>query len=169
MDSRAYDLPNFHAVLDKNSKTASPWLFRGGQPTDQGFDLLRSLYNVETVISLRRDETRWEEKYLLNLGMKFIYLPLPLALGKLSADDFRQRMRLFLQSLKHAQRNIYVHCAEGRDRTGLMIALYRTCMQVWSLDEAYSEMVSCGYRGFAHQVILSAFKDKLYELGSCNN
>ena len=40
------------------------------------------------------------------------------------------------------------------------------CMQAWPLDEAYSEMVSCGYRGFAHHVILSAFKDKLYELGN---
>jgi protein tyrosine/serine phosphatase len=98
--------------------------------------------------------------------MKFIYLPLPLALNKLSADDFNQRVNLFLQTLKDAPRNVYVHCLEGRDRTGLMIALYRTCMQAWPLDEAYSEMVSCGYRGFAHHVILSAFKDKLYELGN---
>lgn len=165
MDSNTFDLPNFHVVLDRNNKSEAPWLFRGGQPSDQGFDLLKSKYNVETVICLRRDHTRWEEHYLMNLGIKFIYLPLPLALPKLSPEDFHQRMSLFLQSLKDAQKNVYVHCVEGRDRTGLMIALYRTCAQSWPIDDAYSEMVSCGYRGFVHHVILSAFKDKLYELG----
>ena len=158
-----HNLPNFHAVLDEHGKSKIPWLFRGGQPTARGFELLKSEYSVETIICLRRDESHWEEECLKSCGLKFVSIPLPLRLRKLSEEDFRQRVSSFLQTITDGPRNIFVHSHEGKDRTGLMIALYRMSLEHWPLEEAFSEMESRGYHGFAHQVILSIFKDRLYD------
>ena len=35
---------------------------------------------------------------------------------------------------------VYVHCVGGRHRTGVMTAIYRMTQDVWSADEAFSEM-----------------------------
>jgi tyrosine-protein phosphatase SIW14 len=40
---------------------------------------------------------------------------------------------------------VFVHCAYGSDRTGLMIAMYRIVLQGWRNDDAYEEMVNGGY------------------------
>jgi protein tyrosine/serine phosphatase len=40
---------------------------------------------------------------------------------------------------------IYVHCALGRDRTGIVAAIYRIEKQGWSFDEAEQEMRDFGF------------------------
>ena len=35
---------------------------------------------------------------------------------------------------------IFVHCAGGRHRTGVMTAVYRMTMQGWAIERAYDEM-----------------------------
>jgi protein tyrosine/serine phosphatase len=158
------DVPNLHAVLDQKGKTDAPWLFRGGQPTPDGFDNLKSSYGIRTVICLRRDDTQWEQQYVGRLGLNFVCMPLPLKLHELSRAQFAQQVKKFLQAITDGPRNVFVHGHEGIDRTGLMIAFYRICKQAWTLDEAFLEMEEKGYHGFAHQVILSKFKDRLFDV-----
>lgn len=40
---------------------------------------------------------------------------------------------------------VLVHCAQGSDRTGMMVAIYRIVVQGWSKDEALKEMIDGGY------------------------
>jgi hypothetical protein len=40
---------------------------------------------------------------------------------------------------------VLVHCAQGSDRTGMMVAIYRIVVQGWSKDDALKEMVEGGY------------------------
>ncbi|MGH7817758.1 MAG: fused DSP-PTPase phosphatase/NAD kinase-like protein, partial [Candidatus Binatia bacterium] len=35
---------------------------------------------------------------------------------------------------------VFVHCAEGRDRTGYSVATYRMVVENWSVDDALHEM-----------------------------
>lgn len=35
---------------------------------------------------------------------------------------------------------VFVHCAEGRDRTGYSVATYRMVIENWSVDDALHEM-----------------------------
>jgi len=43
------------------------------------------------------------------------------------------------------QQPVLVHCAQGADRTGMMVAIYRIVVQGWSKDDALKEMVDGGY------------------------
>jgi len=40
---------------------------------------------------------------------------------------------------------VLVHCAQGSDRTGMMVAIYRIVVQGWSKDDALKEMIQGGY------------------------
>jgi len=44
-----------------------------------------------------------------------------------------------------ASQPVLVHCAQGSDRTGMMVAIYRIVVQGWSKDDALKEMVDGGY------------------------
>jgi protein-tyrosine phosphatase len=35
---------------------------------------------------------------------------------------------------------VYVHCVEGRHRTGVMTAIYRMTVDGWTADRAFNEM-----------------------------
>jgi protein tyrosine/serine phosphatase len=44
-----------------------------------------------------------------------------------------------------ASQPVLVHCAQGSDRTGMMVAIYRIVVQGWSKEDALNEMVKGGY------------------------
>ncbi|RYZ60710.1 MAG: hypothetical protein EOP09_20880, partial [Proteobacteria bacterium] len=41
---------------------------------------------------------------------------------------------------------VFIHCTHGRDRTGLMMGLYRVEADGWDPKDAYQEMVDLGFR-----------------------
>lgn len=53
-------------------------------------------------------------------------------------------------------RPVYIHCLYGRDRTAVILALYRVYCQEWSPGMAWSELIHSGYNdtwslwGFKH-------------------
>jgi len=73
---------------------------------------------------------------------------------------------------------VLVHCAQGSDRTGMMVAIYRIVVQGWSKDDALKEMVEGGY-GFhpffqdlvryVRQLDVDALKTQLAQAGPWQN
>jgi protein tyrosine phosphatase (PTP) superfamily phosphohydrolase (DUF442 family) len=107
-------------------------LYRGGQPSKRNLELLRSL-GVTTVINLRReDESTWraEEAEALRLGMHFMHFPF---YGIFGAD------KLFVERILSEMKkgHVYIHCKNGRDRTSLMVALYRVLEEDWDPHVAW--------------------------------
>lgn len=107
-------------------------IYRGGQPDPSSLERLREL-GVDTVVSLRRERrhiSRRERSYALELGMRFLHFPF---YGVFGADD------LFVMNIVEEvkRRNVYVHCKHGRDRTSLIIALYRVMEERWDPEEAW--------------------------------
>lgn len=47
--------------------------------------------------------------------------------------------------LKTAKRPLFIHCEDGRDRTGTMVALYRVAAEGWTIKQAYTEARTIGY------------------------
>ena len=131
-------ISNFHQVSSR--------LYRGGQPSEKGFEALHELA-VKTVVSLRWRKTRVDSEKLIveKLGMRFVSIPLNY--WTLPNDaNVKELLRIIDDQ---ANLPIFIHCFHGADRTGVMVAMYRILRHDWSLQEAYKEMRACGFHRFA--------------------
>jgi protein tyrosine/serine phosphatase len=117
-------------------------LFRGGHPDYDDLEALHVL-GVRNLISLRRERrglSREEQRHAHALGMHFHHFPF---YGIFGAHP------LFLEKILVEMRKggVYIHCKNGRDRTSLLIALYRVRFEGWDPDVAWkSEVLGFGYR-----------------------
>lgn len=147
-------IPNLRVVSDN--------VVRGGQPDPEGIRCLhdagvRSIVNLcggASLVSLFRSssttsgatcaetpEVAAERQIAQKLGMQFISIPL---------DVFRtpkeESLKHFIDEVtKDTNHPLFIHCLHGRDRTGLMTALYRVTVHNWDAERAFAEMVECGF------------------------
>ena len=111
--------------------------YRGAQPKANDVKALAAL-GVRTVIDLRSDEDRDadESRLVSDAGMK--YVSLPMTTRETPTVD---KVRRFLTLVNDpASQPVYVHCVEGRHRTGVMTAMYRMTGESWTPDQAFKEM-----------------------------
>lgn len=128
-------VPNFHTVVPGR-------IYRGGQPTDHGLEQLARV-KIQTILSLNnsKKETAREKVLVERLGMRFISVPLH---PSVSPSD--QDMRYIDSVLQDVSlQPLFVHCRAGKDRTGLVIGLYRVFRGHWSGEEAFQEMLRYGF------------------------
>ncbi len=127
-------VPNFGEV--------TPMLYRGGQPTREGFDKLAKM-GINIVVDTGRSKR--DEKQIKQLGMRYVslawYCPFP------KDDVFARFLKLIKQN---PDKKIFVHCRLGNDRTGMMIAAYRIGGQGWTAEQAMKEMHLFGYTAVHH-------------------
>ena len=115
-----------------NFAKVSPILWRGAQPTAEGFRNLGAA-GIKTVVNLRHDH----DDLPLLAGTKLQYLWLPCR----TWDPDDQNIVMFLRVLRDsANWPVYVHCAQGRDRTGYAVGSYRIVVQGWPAEDAIAEM-----------------------------
>jgi protein tyrosine/serine phosphatase len=145
-------IPNLRSVSDN--------LARGGQPELEGLRLLKEA-GIRLIVNLRSTESglvslfrrtgaaqtgrdpelEWEKKVVQELGMKFVQIPLDV-FGRPEDEHFEEFLGLVTDP-QHGP--VFVHCLHGRDRTGLMMAVYRLVSEGWTAEKAYSEMLECGF------------------------
>jgi protein tyrosine/serine phosphatase len=122
-------LPNFGQVTEN--------LYRGGQPTSEGFITLHSM-GVGMVVNFRDEpaETAAEKLEVESLGIKYVSIPWSANQKPSSAQivEFLDLVRA------NPNTKIFVHCRRGADRTGTMVASYRVAVEHKSAGEAISEM-----------------------------
>lgn len=122
----------------ENVGMISPSVFRGNQPTREGYQTLRGL-GIKTVINLR---SRHAEKAAVEAaGMRSIAFPLGMV-ERISTTEIREIVRAMVDS---ANQPVFVHCALGQDRTGVVIAAYRMEVDGWTRAEAEEEMQAFGF------------------------
>ncbi len=126
-DSEEVEVKNFGRVNDH--------IFRGSQPDDEEYQQL-ALRGIKTVIDLREDAKIKARILSEKAGLKYINLPL-----KAKQPPTKEESDRFLM-LVNDQANwpVYVHCAGGRHRTGVLIAVYRMEIDGWDVNRAYEEM-----------------------------
>lgn len=129
----------------KNMYQVSPQLYRGNQPTREGYRALANM-GIKTVVSLRR--TKPNPSLTKDLPLTVKHIPI-------NPFIFRDKhAREFLAIVSDPKnRPVYVHCLYGSDRTGVMVALYRMTFQKWTAKAAIEEMKNGGF-GF-HSIFVN--------------
>jgi protein tyrosine/serine phosphatase len=91
---------------------------------------------IKTIIDLREDAEDYARRSTENAGMRYVNLRLNSKRPPTAGESER-----FL-ALVNDQSNwpVFVHCAGGRHRTGVLIAVYRMEMDGWDAKRAYREM-----------------------------
>ena len=112
--------------------------FRGDQPGRAGYDTLRDM-GIKTVINLRAGQD--ERKYVEQAGMNYMEFPID-NLRTLKKSLVREIFNAIMHS---SNQPVYLHCALGKDRTGLIVAFYRIEVDDWNIEEADKEMRDFGF------------------------
>ncbi len=121
--------PNLYRVNDR--------LYRGAQPTPEGFRRLEAM-GIRTVVSLRAFHSDRADLGGTNLA----YESIPMVAWEAEKEDLVR----FLKIATDPERTpVFVHCQRGADRTGLVVAVYRVAVEGWTREAAIEEMRQGGY------------------------
>ena len=154
------EIPNFIKVSDQ--------IYRGGRPSPQGILTLKAL-GVKTDINLQGGDIvgqdpatnafmEWwepgetseniarEKTQVESLQIDFISAPLNSILEVDDREDATIDRVLEIMNEPSAQ-PVFIHCEHGKDRTGLVIALYKIKFQRMTVEAAYAEWAEAGHRG----------------------
>ena len=92
---------------------------------------------VKTIINLRHRTRKMDAERQLaeQLGMRWVNIPMRFWWRPSDAQ-----VRQFLSIVRDpTSRPVFVHCRQGRNRVGILTAVYRVVEQGWSPQEAYWE------------------------------
>jgi protein tyrosine/serine phosphatase len=132
--------------------------YRGAQPERSDYADLAKL-GVKTVIDLQSDGNGREKSLVEQNGMSFYRIPMTTS-ERPSVAAVKQFLSLVNDP---ARRPVYVHCAGGQHRTGVMTAVYRMTKYGWTEDKAYDEMKQYKFETFFGHPELRSFVHDFYE------
>jgi len=124
-----------------NFRQVNEHVYRGAQPTVQGFGNLAKL-GVATVLDLREPGQRSadEKRIVQAAGMRYVSIPLK-GLSAPSMTDITKALSLLEDQ---SAGPVFVHCRRGADRTGTVLACYRMEHDHWTNQEALTEARKLG-------------------------
>ncbi len=129
------NLPHFHTIKDGV-------LYRSGQPRGTGLQYLR-LKGIKTLINLRSpnsDGTPEEKEFAEGNNMNFHNIPL--GRTKISMEE---SVKKFMDVVSDPSNwPVLVHCSRGKERSGLMSAVFRIEKQGWRNEVALAETFKLG-------------------------
>jgi protein tyrosine phosphatase (PTP) superfamily phosphohydrolase (DUF442 family) len=128
-----------------NFAKVSDVLYRGAQPTAEGFKTLASL-GVKTVVSLRWLHS--DRDLLAGTGLRYFRIE---AKAWHPEDEDMSRALKIIEDPKNQP--VFVHCQHGSDRTGTLVAAYRIVDQGWTREDAASELPNFGYHPIWTEVL----------------
>lgn len=139
--------PVASAVL-KNWYKVDDGLFRSRQPDRRGFEEAKDL-GIRTVVNLRADHS--DADLIQGLGLHLVEIPF--RAWHFSEDQIVRALR----AIQAGPKPVLVHCQQGADRTGVVIAAYRVVVQGWTKDEAIAELKKGGYGFHWYYLNIPAF------------
>jgi protein tyrosine/serine phosphatase len=128
-------LPHFHTVR-------KGVLHKSGQPRGMGLEFVR-LYGIRTLINLRSPEgdgTPEERSFAAEKGLNFYNFSI-----ESSSAEIDETVKRFLAIVADkSQWPILVHCSRGKERSGVLSAIYRIEYDRWSNEDALEETYRLG-------------------------
>ena len=138
-------VPARTSVVDEqfNFHLATPFLWRSAQPSE-GSLLRMKEHGLRTVINLRREDESnhlWEKALAEKIGLRYYYYPMDA-----ETDHDLEQVEEVLSVINDPENQpVLIHCHGGKDRTGLIAAIYKIEHTDQDFDEIYREMLMFGY------------------------
>lgn len=123
------DLINFNVIIPDK-------VFRGGQPSRDGFSYLKSL-GVKTLVQLNYPEEGMQD--VPDFKCVDVSMPPKDFWQFFGKPDLVDAVAALDALTDEANWPVYVHCLHGEDRTGMIAAMFRVRKQDWSPDDARVE------------------------------
>jgi protein tyrosine/serine phosphatase len=126
-----------------NFSEVTQGVYRGGRPDQNGVEVSLVQLGVKTIIDLENDDepVAAERGWAQAAGIKFISAPM----NGLATPDDNQVNDTLAKMNDPANQPVFVHCMQGKDRTGLIVALYRVIEEGWTPKAAHDEMMTHGF------------------------
>jgi protein tyrosine phosphatase (PTP) superfamily phosphohydrolase (DUF442 family) len=151
----------------RNFDRVNDHIYRGGQPTDDGFRYLAQV-GVKTVLDLQEDDSRGraERKAVTSAGMNYVNVPMT-GLTPPSDAEITKILALLEDDSTGA---VFVHCHRGADRTGAVIAAYHIDHDKWDSRRALAdaEAHSMSFFQLPRKNFIRAFRPRVIEAGGSN-
>jgi protein tyrosine/serine phosphatase len=124
----------------KNFDRVDAHVYRGAQPTDEGFQYLAKQLGVKTIIDLRETggRSRAEERAVTAAGMKYVSIPM----GGLTPPSSGEIIRIMELLEDGTTGPVFVHCRRGADRTGAVIAACHIDHDKWDNARALKDAMA---------------------------
>jgi len=117
-------------------------LYRSGQPRGLGMHWIEAR-GIRTVVGLRRPDKKGTieaSRHAAENGMHYVNIPL----GP-SAGEIDEAAREFLDIVEDESNwPVLVHCGRGKERAGVMSAVYRIAHDGWTNEQAMQEGFELG-------------------------
>lgn len=138
---------NFHVV--------TPSLWRSAQPNERSL-LRMKKEGLRTIVNLRRSEQndRWEKAIAGKVGLQYYYFPMDP--GK--DHDLGEIERILAVIRDPENQPVLVHCFGGKDRTGLVTAIYKIEYTDQEFDDIHREMLMLGYHQDGYPSVLRTIR-----------
>jgi protein tyrosine/serine phosphatase len=143
-------VPSAHAAINTVQPNVpkflevTPNIFRSGRPDPQGVkDLIEQGLKTDLDLENATSAVEAEQKNIGN-QIKFISEPMSV-LAKPSDAEVDQDLAILNDPSNFP---VLVHCEQGEDRSGLIVALYRVETQKWTPEAAYQEWVANGFHQY---------------------
>lgn len=145
-------------------RQVSDHLYRGSAPSPHDLRILKKL-GIKKIVSLDEASGRRINRAAKLLGFKHVMLPINIArkstlLNFLSHD---------IPKLFDEDGPTFVHCAQGKDRTGLACAMYRCEAEGWSCGKALKEAKNLGFGLGVDPRIINLYKKIIKKSCGCTD
>jgi protein tyrosine/serine phosphatase len=141
VSERIFGLPGL-----SNVGRVAPAVYRGAQPKPDGYATLKAM-GIRTVVNFRLLHS--EKEAVESAGMRSIEIPMD-TFRDVNAEKVRRAIGLMRDP---ANQPVFVHCAHGQDRTGIVVAAYRMEADGWSREDAIAEMQAFGFNDIWHELM----------------
>jgi protein tyrosine/serine phosphatase len=147
-----------------NFAYVSQGIMRGGRPDQVGVARLADM-GAKTIINLEDDDdvVELEKQWAESLRLSFVSHPMS-GLSTPNDDGVNDVLAILADETR---RPVYVHCMQGKDRTGIVIALHRVFNEGWSPRAAWDEMYAHGFNNIL--IALKHYFEKKTGFDSYNN
>lgn len=133
-------------------------LSRSGLPSTRDLNYLRDKLKIKTLINFcTKTNVENEKEKAKELGFTYIHFPWSAHFYNILRLNYYRRIAESFLLLVQDSTNypIHVHCFHGRERTGMMIAIYRMVIDRYTFLEALSEMKRYGFKPYLHPTLVA--------------